>query len=745
MVKLNRMNRITLLFLIVTNTSFSQNLVGNPSFESYSECPPNIGLGYEGYIHFASGWLDLYPTSDFYHVCGELGGGVPNNFWGYQEAYSGNGYAGFTTHNPYYSNGNEGLTRELEETLIVDSTYYCSFKVNLAGTTGNGSNRIGMRFTTYLEHYEPEDYELVELGNFAHVYTDVIITDTINWVHFQGDFVADSAYTHVGLSNFFEDEYTSLSEGAGIVYYYVDDICVSLNPEDCGIIPCSEVTVSIDTTVCFPFKLPSGSTLYSAVDFYNDTLITLNGCDSILMLNFTSNTTYSSIEESACDNYISPSGIVYSESGIYIDTIMNVLECDSIITINLSVNNSDTTNLSLIFCDEFEWYGSTYLETGLYEHVLTNTNGCDSTLALDLVINYSSLTDTTILMCDSLNWVDSTYYESGIIENTYPNILGCDSTVQIDLTINHSYSHDTSHVACNEFYWYGSNYTESGSYEKLFMTETGCDSIINLELIILNSSVSDTNATVCNEFYWYEDHYTESGEYERLFTTVDGCDSLVTLSLIVHESDSTIDEITTCQSYVWIDGIEYLEDNTEAYYSTTNINGCDSVIQLNLDIVEVDVNLTIESSSILANLAGADYQWLNCENEFAEIDGANDQIFFPVINGNYAIEITYMGCIDTSECALIDYFTEIKKEIISNFTISPNPFDDFTIIKFDKSLSENHTVIIYDILGQEVYLNESVTGQSLEIKKEQLGTGIYILSLLNPNSEELFNAKLLVE
>ena len=84
---------------------------------------------------------------------------------------------------------------------------------------------------------------------------------------------------------------------------------------------------------------------------------------------------------------------------------------------------------------------------------------------------------------------------------------------------------------------------------------------------------------------------------------------------------------------------------------------------------------------------------------------------------------------------------KIEQEIL----IYPNPFSEYTIIHFAEELTEKHTVIIHNILGQVVYRNENVTGTSLEIKKEQLGVGVYILSLFNSDSEELFSTKLLVE
>jgi uncharacterized repeat protein (TIGR01451 family) len=77
--------------------------------------------------------------------------------------------------------------------------------------------------------------------------------------------------------------------------------------------------------------------------------------------------------------------------------------------------------------------------------------------------------------------------------------------------------------------------------------------------------------------------------------------------------------------------------------------------------------------------------------------------------------------------------------------IFPNPFTDYTTVSFSEELLENHTILIFDIMGKEVYRNQSVSGLSVQIQKRDLGAGLYILHLLNPNQEELFSTKLLVE
>lgn len=98
------------------------------------------------------------------------------------------------------------------------------------------------------------------------------------------------------------------------------------------------------------------------------------------------NATSASVVENGCKAFTAPSGKVYTESGTYQDVIPNYNGCDSIITIQLSINSSDTS-FSMTSCFLYKLNGETYNKTGVYTQTLTNSKGCDSTINLDLTIN----------------------------------------------------------------------------------------------------------------------------------------------------------------------------------------------------------------------------------------------------------------------------------------------------------------------------------------------------------------------
>lgn len=195
----------------------------NGSFEEYTDCPIDTSPSSFPAVGWEIGWL----TPDYFHTCAELESSVsiPENWFGYQNAYDGDAYSGVFTY--LYGGGREYLQGTMVSPLVIGTKYYVSFKVSLGEYSATASSKIGVLFTTYQQQ---QNY----LGNFAHVYANAIISDSLNWVTINGCFVADSAYTHITLGNFFDDDHTDFmafpeepNPSTFTVRYYIDDIRVS--------------------------------------------------------------------------------------------------------------------------------------------------------------------------------------------------------------------------------------------------------------------------------------------------------------------------------------------------------------------------------------------------------------------------------------------------------------------------------------------------------------------------------------
>ncbi len=230
---------LALISSVAVLSGLAQNLVPNPSFEEYVECPYSTGE-FETQV---VGWNSWQITPDYFNSCNnEITGfaGVPNNPWGYQWPVSGNAYASIFTYVDDFNNEREFIASPLLEPLISGQEYYIMYYVSLCDGGVNTSrkcanNNLGLRFFQDPE-YNFESNPLTP-DNFAHLNYEEVIIDSIQWTLIEGWFTADASYNYLAIGNFFDDENTQtviLNDQArcwGV--YYIDNVCVATSPDEC--------------------------------------------------------------------------------------------------------------------------------------------------------------------------------------------------------------------------------------------------------------------------------------------------------------------------------------------------------------------------------------------------------------------------------------------------------------------------------------------------------------------------------
>ncbi|MBQ9588072.1 MAG: OmpA family protein [Bacteroidales bacterium] len=224
--------------------TLSPNLVYNPSFEEYRECPRKIDA--LGTLTIVDAWFQ--PTAgsaDYYNVCGSRDCGVPKNKLGIQDAYSGNGFCGIYCSKTDYR---EYLQTELREPLQAGQMYNASFYVSLSEYSAGAVATIGALFTVdrvgdtvrsvlmnkEVRNLAPGISQTVASYFQPQVVNDYdrVLTDTKAWMRISGAFRARGGERFMTIGNFFPaaqsnvvdlDSLTYLLPGA---YYYIDDVAV---------------------------------------------------------------------------------------------------------------------------------------------------------------------------------------------------------------------------------------------------------------------------------------------------------------------------------------------------------------------------------------------------------------------------------------------------------------------------------------------------------------------------------------
>ncbi len=182
------------------------------------------------------------------------------------------------------------------------------------------------------------------------------------------------------------------------------------------------------------------------------------------------------------------------------------------------------------------------------------------------------------------------------------------------------------------------------------------------------------------------------------------------------------------ESFTWIDGITYTEPNNTASFLLEGaaVNTCDSIALLNLTEVDIDPSVTTNDPSITANQGGASYQWLDCNNGNAEIDGATDQTFVPEENGTYAVEIISNGCAATSDCVEIISVGIEELSAFNETRLYPNPNQG--MINIELGQLDEISVQVLDLNGKLIYEHGNIKSSTFQFELEA-PAGTYIVEI----------------
>ncbi len=326
---------------------------------------------------------------------------------------------------------------------------------------------------------------------------------------------------------------------------------------------------------------------------YTKTLPSACGCDSVVTLHLTLNSSQSDEEtQLACESFDwAWSGLTYTLSGDYevkkrIDEGLPT-ERDSTRTLHLGIGHKKFKAETVTdVCDAYVWHGTESLTSGTYTYEYNDT--CDGNVdTLHLTLYHKSvpveLYDTA---CDVLTINGKSYFNNTDFTETLQTVHGCDSVVNYHLVIRHRQTKNISAQACGSYTWEGTTYTESGVYNKVLTGVNGCDSVVTLTLSIFPSYNHEFTAVGCGGHYvWDNRIYDAEGAYVWNYTSVSGCDSTVTMHLTMPAAVSSTLDTTVCDYIDW-NGVHYTETGSYEAAFTSAVTGCDSIAKLHLNIAE---------------------------------------------------------------------------------------------------------------------------------------------------------------
>ena len=384
-----------------------------------------------------------------------------------------------------------------------------------------------------------------------------------------------------------------------------------------------------------------------------DTILSEGGCDSVyLQLAVTvGKRYYDSTSVVACDSYLwDVTGLTYTASGIYRDEQASVNGCDSVHVLNLMVSESYEFYETYDILDTelpFTAHEVTYKAAGVYDHNFKSTGGCDSTYHITINTHERVWPKDTLHqpICDSD--APFTWYRDGqdYSQSGWYSQKTSDSIHVLHLTVNKTY-HDTAYVkACDSYAWEGSTYTASGTYSKQATSSCGCDSTKVLVLTLSQSTASTENHTVCQHELVSIGNRTYVAMGDSTFTqtlrNAAGCDSVITYNVTIEKRGyAAVETDAFCEgtNYVWnVNGHTHTYNKAGTYYDTLfHASGCvDTIYTLTLTAKPQ----YLEHEDVEVSELALPYTWLGHK----DYTGLADTLLR--VNGDYYDTLTTVsGC-----------------------------------------------------------------------------------------------------
>ncbi len=212
-------------------------------------------------------------------------------------------------------------------------------------------------------------------------------------------------------------------------------------------------------------------------------------------------------------------------------------------------------------------------------------------------------------------------------------------------------------------------------------------------------------------------------------------------SFVVCSSDTSFENVRICkgESYTFPDGSTWDNISADGEYISylSSQTGCDSLVMTSISVSVIDTSVSIDGIILTANAANADYQWVNCDNNYEMISGATDQSFTASQNGSYAVIINENNCTDTSFCYEVTTVGIRETDFKGSFEIFPNPVkDQLNVRSGDEDFSGQ--IELWSVLGKMVYSLGVKDARTINISMPGFRPGVYFLKIHGEKETAVF-------
>ena len=323
--------------------------------------------------------------------------------------------------------------------------------------------------------------------------------------------------------------------------------------------------------------------------------------------------------------------------------------------------------------------------TSNYNYVWSNGSSTLNTSSLTNTITSLSAGNYKIVVTDNNGLKDSTD-----ITLTEPTVLVAGASVDSNVSCNTFLDGGATASASGgtepySYAWSNSAITASitgvaaGTYNVTVTDAMGCTSNSSVTIteptVLVASSSVDSNVS-CNTFLdggatasasggtepysyaWSNSAITASitgvaaGTYNVTVTDAMGCTSSSSVTITEPELSESTDTVKAIDSYEWIDGVTYTETTFGSTHTLTDINGCDSIITLDLTIINYCASRSTRNR----------FEWIKevkIEDDIDNLSNAN--------SGGYGDYTDQLLTVDTGDVVTVTLTPGYKRRVYEEY------------------------------------------------------------------------------
>jgi hypothetical protein len=502
-------------------------------------------------------------------------------------------------------------------------------------------------------------------------------------------------------------------------------------------------------SICQGDSVVIGSSIYTTSGSYVDTMISVSGCDSLVLTNLTVNPTviYQNNQTVCLGETYTLGNNTYSVTGTYIDSFQTSFGCDSLVYTNLIVNQisggSSTNNTTICYGDFFMVGSNMYTNSGTYVDILTATNGCDSTVTTNLTVlsaNYPTIfggiPDSIVSPGGYFNFERRLVFDCYVPSTIVSALIFVEDagTVTFELrddngTIIESSTQNVvpgpQRVILNFSMPVGTDYElglDNPNQIGIFRSNSNVNYPYNFGSL---ASITGSTANAAGYYYFYYDIELSANVTPNVVSLCDG--NSVTVGSNTYST-------------------------TGIYYDTLNAsNFCDSIVYTDLTVSQpfvpsistnpFDGKICIGDNALITASTGfVSYSWDNgMSGQVITVSPTTDQLYT-------LTTVDVNGCsADNSVMIYVDSCNTDISELSSRFSIYPNPSSGIVNIEFNNFDNNINQISVLNVLGEEIFifndLSNSENFKTLDFAS--YAKGVYLIKIKTDVGE--INKKLIIE